>query len=188
MVISQTKTLTDAPAQGVSVVVDTKTQTLSLYQDEKAGKLAVRPDGTPAVFLVSTAKNGTGQLENTGCTPLGKHVIAQKIGDDMPVGAVFVARQFTGEVYDDELAAQFAERDWILSRILWLKGVEAGKNLGQTADGACCDTFARYIYIHGTPDTEPMGEPKSHGCVRMRNDELVWLYEQVAVGTPVRIV
>lgn len=162
----------------LSLLIDITTQKLTLLDD----------DTVIAEFLVSTAKNGIGQLENTGCTPLGEHYIAQKIGDDKPVGAVFVARKFTGEIYDDKLGITFPNRDWILSRILWLKGCEQGKNLGKTADGLNCDTFSRYIYIHGTPDSEPMGVPMSHGCIRMRNDELIWLYDRVAVGTKVNII
>lgn len=162
----------------LSLLIDTTLQTLTLSED----------DEVIAQFSVSTAKNGTGQLENTGCTPLGEHQIAQKIGGEFPINAVFVGRQFTGEIYDEHLGKQFPDRDWILSRILWLKGCQQGKNLGQTTDGQNCDTFSRYIYIHGTPDTEPMGVPMSHGCIRMRNDELIWLYDRVPVGTKVVIV
>lgn len=162
----------------LQIVVDTQAQILSVY---RGGDLV-------RACAVSTAKNGTGQLEGTGCTPLGKHVIAQKIGGEYPKGAVFVGRVFTGEIYDDELGRTNPDRDWILSRILWLKGCEQGINLGRTADGKNCDTFERYIYIHGTPDTEPMGVPKSHGCVRMRNDDVLWLYEQIDVGVAVEIV
>ncbi|WFF39669.1 L,D-transpeptidase [Moraxella nasibovis] len=137
-------------------------------------------------FPVSTAKNGTGQLINTGCTPLGRHKIAQKIGGEYPKNAVFVGRQFTGEIYDDTLGKANPDRDWILSRILWLEGCEMGVNQGENANGVC-DSFARYIYIHGTPDTEPMGVPRSHGCVRMRNDDVIALYDMVGVDTKVLI-
>ena len=143
--------------------------------------------GQMQVYPVSTAKNGIGQLEGTGCTPLGKHVISEKFGDDLPVNSVFVARQFTGEIYSPELGTQFPERDWILSRILWLAGCEPGLNKGHNAEGIC-DTKARYIYIHGTPDTEPMSVPLSHGCIRMRNHDIIALFAQVTVGTPVNII
>lgn len=159
------------------LLIDTTAQTLSIQKD---GQLIV-------TFSVSTAKNGTGQLENTGCTPLGRHIISDKIGGEYPKNAVFVARKFTGEIYDDELGRTNPKRDWILSRILWLKGCEKGFNAGKTAEGVVCDTYARYIYIHGTPDSEPMGVPMSHGCVRMRNDDVVALYDMVDVGTPVII-
>ncbi|WP_066801659.1 L,D-transpeptidase [Moraxella oblonga] len=162
----------------IKLRIDTNAQTLTVLDN----------DNVVATFVVSTAKNGTGQLEGSGCTPLGRHVIGNKIGGDFPKNAVFVGRVFTGEIYDDELGRIHPERDWILSRILWLKGVEQGFNLGKTADGKVCDTHARYIYIHGTPDTEPMGVPMSHGCVRMHNDDVIALYEMVEVGTSVIIV
>lgn len=162
----------------IQLLIDTTAQTLSVQENGHA----------IATFRVSTAKNGTGQLENTGCTPLGRHIISDKIGGECPKNAVFVGRVFTGEIYDEELGCTNPERDWILSRILWLKGVEQGFNAGKTADGVVCDTHARYIYIHGTPDSEPMGVPMSHGCVRMRNDDVVALYDMVVVGTPVVII
>lgn len=161
-----------------TILIDIAKQCLSLYQNNDLVQ----------AFDISTAKNGIGQLENTGCTPLGRHIIAQKIGGEYPLGAVFVGRVFTGEIYDDELGRSNPDRDWILSRILWLKGCEAGVNLGKTIDGKNCDTFARYIYIHGTPDSEPMGVPMSHGCIRMRNKDVVWLYDKVEVNSSVLIV
>lgn len=164
----------------VHIVVDTTAQTLTLYGDGENNPLKT--------YQVSTAKNGTGQKEGSECTPLGRHRIAQKIGADMPEGAVFVGRVFTGEVCTPELVEKNPDRDWILSRILWLEGCEEGVNRGRTADGVVCDSFSRYIYIHGTPDSEPMGVPKSHGCVRMRNADVIALYDKVDVGTPVLIV
>lgn len=164
-------------ATRIHLLVDTATQQMSVFD----GEILLHR------FAVSTAKNGTGQQMNTGCTPLGQHKIAQKIGGQYPKNAVFVARQFTGEIYDDELGRSNPDRDWILSRILWLEGCELGVNQGENADGVC-DSFARYIYIHGTPDTEPMGVPMSHGCVRMRNDDVITLYELVSVDTLVMIV
>ncbi|WP_347456566.1 cell wall-recycling L,D-carboxypeptidase ElsL [Acinetobacter thermotolerans] len=123
-------------------------------------------------YPVSTGKNGIGEQENSGKTPRGWHKVAEKIGADTPLNSVFIARQATGEVYSEELAQQFPNRDWILTRILWLSGLEEGFNCGEG-----CDTYKRYIYIHGTPDTEPMGIPESHGCIRMRNIDLVELFE-----------
>lgn len=161
----------------VHLLIDTANQTLDVYDGDELIKQ----------FSVSTAKNGTGQLKNTGCTPLGRHTVAQKIGGEYPMNAVFVGREFTGEIYDDELGRKNPDHDWILSRILWLDGCEDGANKGENADGVC-DTFSRYIYIHGTPDTEPMGKPMSHGCVRMCNEDIVWLYDVVDVGTAVNIV
>jgi len=134
-------------------------------------------------YLVSTAKNGTGQKNGSFCTPLGKHIIRAKIGTSQPVNTVFIKRRPTGEVYSPELAAQFPKRDWILTRILWLSGREPGFNrLGPV------DTMRRYIYIHGTPDSVEMGEPGSIGCIRMRNSDLVALFDQVSAGTPVEIM
>ncbi len=129
------------------------------------------------VYAISTGKNGIGEAENSGKTPRGWHRVEQMFGHDAAKNAVFVARQTTGEVYDQELAAQYPQRDWILSRILWLSGLEPEFN-----QGAGCDTFARYIYIHGTPDTEPMGVPMSHGCIRMRNDDVIELFQCIEAG------
>lgn len=134
-------------------------------------------------YLVSTAKNGTGQCYGSGCTPLGQHRIRLAIGRGCPENTVFVARRPTGEIYGSELATRFPERDWILTRILWLTGLEAGYNRGGQVD-----TLRRFIYIHGCPDTAPMGEPRSHGCVRMRNRDIVDLFERVENGTLVEIL
>jgi len=133
-------------------------------------------------YSISTAENGAGQSSGSGCTPLGSHYIRAKIGRSEPENAVFVARRATSEIYSEKLAVTFPNRDWILSRILWLCGTQLGFNrLGNV------DTMQRYIYIHGTPDSEPMGVPKSHGCIRMRNKDVVHLFDQTPVGTPVSI-
>lgn len=135
-----------------------------------------------AVYPVSTALNGAGEANGSGCTPRGRHVVRAKIGAGHPVNTVFAGRRPTGEIWSPELSAQFPDRDWILTRILWLSGCERGVNrLGD------CDSMRRYIYIHGTPDTEPMGVPQSHGCIRMRNDDVIELFEQVPAGTQVLI-
>lgn len=141
---------------------------------------------THFIYSISTAKNGVGELENSGCTPRGKHRIAEKIGENMPINSVFVGRIATGEIYHSTLAEQFPKRDWILTRILWLDGCEIGKNKGYNEQG-CCDTKNRFIYIHGTPDTEPMGIPLSHGCIRMKNHDLIQLFDLVTINTPVII-
>jgi lipoprotein-anchoring transpeptidase ErfK/SrfK len=133
-------------------------------------------------WSVSTAANGAGEREGSGCTPRGRHVVRARIGAGAPPGAVFRGRRPTGEVWSPELAAQHPERDWILSRILWLSGCEPGFNrLGEV------DTMRRYIYIHGTPNDQPMGVPLSHGCVRMPNADVIELFERVPVGTEVLI-
>jgi lipoprotein-anchoring transpeptidase ErfK/SrfK len=132
--------------------------------------------------LVSTAKKGAGGRLGSERTPRGRHVIRAKIGAGQPLGAVFVSRRPTGEVYTPALRAAYPGRDWILTRILWLSGLEPGRNrLGPV------DTMRRYIYIHGCPDEDPMGVPTSHGCIKMRNAEVARLYELVAPGTPVLI-
>lgn len=131
---------------------------------------------------VSTAVNGPGERMNSGCTPRGAHVIRARIGAGAPAGAVFVGRRATGEIYSSALRSAFPDRDWILSRILWLSGTEPGVNrLGDV------DTMRRYIYIHGCPDDTPVGEPASHGCIRMRNADVIALFDAVYPGTPVRI-
>jgi lipoprotein-anchoring transpeptidase ErfK/SrfK len=134
-------------------------------------------------YPVSTASNGVGEREGSGCTPRGRHRIRARIGAGAPVGTVFLGRRPTGEIWTPELAASHPGRDWILSRILWLCGEEPGFNRGGQ-----CDSMRRYIYIHGAGEDQPMGEPRSHGCIRMRNRDVIELFEQVGVGTPVEIV
>lgn len=149
-------------------------QQLELFDD--AGNLLHR-------YSVSTAKNGVGEMYGSYCTPRGKHIIRAKIGAGQQVNTVFVRRRPSGEIYMPELGAQFPERDWILTRILWLSGCEVGFNrLGKS------DTMRRYIYIHGTPDEVKLGVPNSHGCIRMRNDDLIELFDLVPAGTAVEII
>ncbi|MFJ9989733.1 L,D-transpeptidase family protein [Pseudomonas putida] len=131
---------------------------------------------------VSTARLGAGELKGSGCTPRGLHQVRAKIGAGLPQGAVLRSRRWTGEVWSPALHAQSPGRDWILTRILWLSGCEPGVNRQGRVD-----TFSRYIYLHGTPDSEPLGVPLSHGCVRLRNRELLDLFERVPVHCPVRI-
>ena len=139
-------------------------------------------DGTSLDFAVSTATNGPGEQDGSGCTPRGRHRVRLRIGDGCPPGTVFVSRRPTGETWTPELAAQHPGRDWILTRILWLTGCEPGRNRrGQV------DTLRRYIYLHGCPDDEPVGVAGSHGCIRMRNRDIVALFDQVPVGTEVLI-
>ncbi len=135
-----------------------------------------------ASYPISSAKNGVGEQRNSGCTPRGWHRIRIKIGADLPINAVFVGRRFTGEVYSPQLALDYPQRDWILTRILWLTGMESGFNRGGN-----CDTLRRFIYIHGCPESEGIGIPASHGCIRMRNQDLLELFAQVAAGDKVWI-
>jgi hypothetical protein len=133
-------------------------------------------------FGISSAANGVGCQKDSGCTPLGRHIIRAKIGENAAPNTVFVGRRATGEIFTPELQAAFPQRDWILTRILWLSGTELGKNrLGHV------DTMQRYIYIHGTPDSTVIGSIGSHGCIRMRNADIAVLFDLVAVGTVVNI-
>ena len=142
----------------------------------------LRDDCELASYAISTAANGPGELRDSGCTPRGLHRVRLKIGHGCPLNAVFVARRFTGEIYSPELAARHPNRDWILTRILWLSGTESGRNRGGDRD-----TLRRFIYIHGMPDSEPVGVARSHGCIRMRNADLQALFDAVQNGTPVDI-
>ncbi len=156
-----------------SLHINISEQTLSLLESDQVIKR----------FSMSSALNGIGQQQGSGQTPLGLHYIRAKIGEGTKLNTVFVGRRDTGEIYDDQLALQHPTRDWILTRILWLCGREVGFNrLGNV------DSMARYIYIHGTPDTEPMGEAKSHGCIRMRNRDVLELFNWVPSKCPVMIV
>lgn len=131
---------------------------------------------------VSTARNGPGETSGSECTPRGWHTIHAKIGAGCPANTVFVGRKPTGEVYSKEYAAAAPARDWILTRILWLEGLEPGRNCGGEVDSR-----QRYIYIHGTPDEVALGIPGSRGCVRMRNDDVIRLFDLVEIGTRVNI-
>jgi L,D-transpeptidase YbiS len=131
---------------------------------------------------VATARNGAGERMHSECTPRGRHRIRAKIGAGRVPNTVFVGRRPTGELYTPELRREHPQRDWILTRILWLCGEEPGRNrLGEV------DSMRRYIYIHGCPDEDRMGEPSSHGCVKMRNDDVIRLFERISVGTKVLI-
>ena len=158
----------------MKINVHIATQQLDLLDD--ANQLLRR-------YSVSTAANGAGETCGSYCTPRGRHVVRAKIGAGQPANTVFVRRRPTGEIYTTELGAQSPQRDWILTRILWLSGSEPGFNrLGEN------DTMRRYIYIHGTPDSAQLGAPGSHGCIRMRNADLVELFDLVPAGTPVEII
>ncbi|VAX14424.1 Glutamate synthase [NADPH] large chain [hydrothermal vent metagenome] len=133
-------------------------------------------------FIVSTASNGAGELFGSECTPRGKHIIRAKIGAGRAANTVFIGRRPSGEIYNPELAHQYPQRDWILTRILWLSGQEPGRNrLGKV------DTMRRYIYIHGCPSEDRLGIAGSHGCIKMRNQDIIWLFERVSCGTRVDI-
>ena len=157
----------------MQIRIDIPTQTLDLFAED--GALIRR-------YTVSTAKRGPGEQSGSYRTPRGRHIIRAKIGGREPENTVFVRRRPTGETWTPEMAARNPERDWILTRILWLSGCEPGFNrLGEV------DTMRRYIYLHGSPDTQPMGEPGSIGCVRMRNADIIELFDLVPPYTPVEI-
>ena len=127
---------------------------------------------------VSTAGNGPGERMGSECTPRGRHLVRAKIGHGAPSGSIFVGRRATGERFHPRLRAQSPQQDWILTRILWLSGLEPGRNrLGNV------DTMRRFIYLHGCPDDVVLGTPGSHGCVRMSNGDVIALFERVPVGT-----
>ncbi|GJM05176.1 MAG: L,D-transpeptidase [marine bacterium B5-7] len=151
-------------------------QTLSLFDDNNQIKQ----------YSVSTAKNGVGEEMDSECTPRGRHIITEKIGEGCEQNSVFVGRIATGEIYEPALRELHPERDWILTRILWLSGVEEGKNKGQL-DGTNLDSHDRYIYIHGTSDDVAMGQPGSRGCVRMRNADVIELFDLIDIGIEVAI-
>ena len=133
-------------------------------------------------FSISTAKNGAGERNGSGCTPRGRHRVRARIGAGQPLGAVFIGRRPTGEVWSPALAADHPQRDWILTRILWLCGEEPGFNRGGE-----CDSQRRYIYLHGTGDDQPMGVPLSHGCIRLRNTDMLALFDMTPAGCAVLI-
>ncbi|HEV8262549.1 MAG TPA: L,D-transpeptidase [Burkholderiales bacterium] len=156
-----------------SIIVQVPAQTLELFD---GGGLLRR-------YAVSTSDRGTGEKNGSFCTPRGRHLVRARIGAGAPLNTVFVKRRPTGEMYTPELAARFPGRDWILTRILWLSGCEAGFNrLGEV------DTMRRYIYLHGSPDSAVMGRPGSIGCIRMHNRDIVELFDLIEPGTPVDIV
>jgi L,D-transpeptidase YbiS len=157
---------------GYSIDIFLSQQKLSLCKGDKL----------IAEYSVSTARNGAGEKQNSECTPRGKHRIVEKFGDECPVDSVLVGRKPTGEIYTPELRECYPARDWILTRILRLEGIEEGFNRGGDVD-----TYERFIYIHGSPDDVPMGVPGSHGCIRMRNQDVLSLYGTVPVGTRVDI-
>lgn len=161
---------------GLVVEIDLRLQQLYLWDPHPDGDRLIRQ------YAVSTAANGAGEQTGSFCTPRGRHRIAEKIGAGVPLYAAFKARQPTGEIWTPGLDADNPERDWILTRILWLEGLEPGKN-----KGGAVDTHDRYIYIHGTNEEHKIGAPASHGCIRMKNADVAQLFDLVEVGTEVRI-
>ena len=156
----------------MKIEIDLPSQQLRLFERDSLLKS----------YSVSTAKKGAGEKNGSLCTPRGRHIVRAKIGAGQPLNAVFVRRRPTGEVWTPEMGEKYPGRDWILTRILWLSGCEPGRNrLGDV------DTMRRYIYIHGSPDAAEMGKPGSIGCIRMRNRDIVELFDLVPPYTPVEI-
>ena len=141
-------------------------------------------DGDEVVrrYPVSTAAKGVGEQDGSEQTPSGLHEVSEKIGADAALGAVFIGRELAGEICTRDRFEADPHRDWILTRILWLQGLEPGKNRGGNVD-----TKSRYIYIHGSPAEAQLGTPASHGCIRMRSDDVIDLFDRVEIGTPVEI-
>lgn len=157
----------------MKIRIDVAKQELELLDD----------DGTRVKrYSVSTAATGVGEKNGSNCTPRGRHIVRAKIGAGQPLRAVFVSRRPTGEIWTPELHARFPGRDWMLTRILWLSGCEPGFNRLRDVD-----TMWRMIYIHGAPDSAEMGKPGSHGCVRMRNEDIAELFDLVPAYTAVQI-
>ena len=154
------------------IEINLSSQTLCLLENDELIKQ----------YPVSTAKNGAGEIMESECTPRGHHLIAEKIGAGCEANTIFVGRRASGEIYDSLLREKFPERDWILTRILWLRGTEPGRNLGDNVD-----SYDRYIYIHGTPDDVDMNICGSHGCVRIRNLDIIELFDLVDEGTAINI-
>jgi L,D-transpeptidase YbiS len=156
----------------IGIKVHIQTQKLLVYEDKVCTK----------EYLIYTAEKGVGELNGSNQTPRGWHEIRAKIGAGCPVNTIFVERRPTGEIFSSELRITFPGRDWILTRILWLRGLEIGRNrLGNV------DTMQRYIYIHGAPDDMPMGKPHSKGCICMRHENIIELFDRVPVGARVLI-
>lgn len=157
----------------MQIEISVATQSLKLMDDE--GQLL-------KAYVISSAAKGVGEQSGSYQTPRGRHRVRARIGDGLPLGAVLRGRRPTGEICTPELMDAQPDRDWILTRILWLCGEEPGINRGGQVD-----TMRRYVYIHGTPDSVALGAPGSHGCIRMRNTDMVELFDRVSVGTPVTI-
>lgn len=156
----------------ISLQVSISKQKLDVYFEQQLQK----------TYLISTAKNGPGEEFGSEKTPRGQHVIRAKIGANCPVNTVFKGRRPTGEIYTPELQIHHPQRDWILTRIFWLSGLEKGRNRLHSVD-----TMRRFVYIHGVPDEVPMGVAGSKGCIRMRNHDIVELFDLVPYATIVHI-
>ncbi|MFL2656951.1 MAG: L,D-transpeptidase family protein [Burkholderiaceae bacterium] len=171
------------------ILIEISIQKLTVYKSTDKNWLENDDRWNTNIYLdpvfstsVSTAANGVGEQYNSFKTPLGKHKIKAKIGQNYPIESVFVGRRATGEVWNESLSKQYPNRDWILTRILWLSGLEKGKNRF-----GCVDTMKRYVYIHGSPPSVKMGTVGSKGCIRMTGKDIVTLFDIVPNGTTVNL-
>ena len=154
------------------VFIDSATQVLLLVDNN-----------TPVCqYVISTSKFGLGCEQDSFKTPLGAHIIAQKIGDGQKINEIFVSRVATGNIGEVIYEKKSSDLDLILTRILWLQGLEEKYNCGQGVD-----SFQRYIYIHGTHEEGLLGVPASHGCVRMSNSDVIKLFNEIEEQTFVYI-
>lgn len=140
-------------------------------------------DSTIRKYSISTAKKGIGCKANSNKTPSGLHTIKRKIGEDVPFGGILASRLYTGKTAKILTDKTKADGDYVTSRIMWLQGEEPGLNKGRNMD-----SYNRYIYIHGTAEEGLIGEPASHGCVRMKNKDVIELFSLVDEGTPILIL
>lgn len=154
------------------IYINSTNQSMTCYQDDNIWRN----------YLISTGKNGMGEQMGSERTPRGWHRIHAKVGMDAAINSVFTARVWTGEIYTEEFAQQNPGRDWILTRILQLDGLESGRNQGGEVD-----SLTRYIYIHGTPDSTTLGVPGSRGCIRMRNHDVIELAAWIELDSKVFI-
>ena len=151
-------------------------------ENKKLDLLNVANGTTAKSYIINTSKFGPGEAMGSNCTPRGRHIIRAKIGTDAPLNTVFKGRRATGEIYERGMKDKFPDKDWVLTRILWLSGKEPGENrLGYV------DTMRRYIYIHGCPDDYEIGKASTIGCINMRNDDLIELFDLVPAYTVVNI-
>ncbi|MEZ4757110.1 MAG: L,D-transpeptidase [Flavobacteriales bacterium] len=184
----------DAPAHPGQAVVDLLLEYLAVRYPEvtlqedllyvsiaRQTLFHVRGGRSLAIYPVSTALLGAGNVQDSHRTPTGLHRVAEKLGADVPELGIFRDRVHTGELADPDFAG--VDKDWITSRILWLEGLEPGVNQGPGVDSK-----ARHIYIHGTANERAIGTACSMGCVRMLNGDVIRLFEAVPDGTPVVIL
>ena len=158
--------------KNIEIIVDISDQRLYLIENSR----------TIESYPISSSKYGEGSIENSFKTPLGNHIIKEKIGNGVPLNTIFVARVNTNVKADIIRSLDDSEDDYVTSRILWLDGLEQGINKGEGVD-----SFNRFIYIHGTHEEGLIGQKASHGCIRMFNNDVVRLYDVVKKGTKVYI-